>query len=357
MNKTLYCVISDHGFGHIAQTDPVLNRLFQLRTDIDIVIQSNAPQSLLHERFQFPFTLVRSSPDHGMIMNHALQINAHASHAYYRQRHQHWHQRVTHAAGTMQAYGPDLVYSNIDYVANAAATSLSIPIINLCSLNWYQIYRAYCGHMPGADEILQTMAASYNQACVFMAPEPSMPMPEIEQLTPIGVIAKRSEAISSRIRQQWQLPASTRLALLSFGGHEFDLDLSQWPTIPGWVYLVKEHSGPARADIRVYTELNQPYIDILGSVDVIMTKSGYGTFVEAACNNTAVLYLSRADWPEDPYLCTWLQSHARCLPITHEQLLSGKFADVFTQLQGQQQRPDVQPVGIEQAVSILSANL
>ena len=357
MNKTLYCVISDHGFGHIAQTDPVLNRLVELRPDINIVIQSQAPESLLRERFDFSFTLVRATADRGMIMNHALQIDAKASHDYYRQRHQHWQQQVKEAATFMQAHRPDLVYSNIDYLANAAAASLSIPVINLCSLNWYQIYQSYCGHMPGAAGILKTMAASYNLACEFLMPEPSMPMPEIRQSTPIGMIAHRGENVRSRILQLWQLPTDIKLALVSFGGHDFSLDLQQWPTTPGWVYLVKEYQGPPRADIKFTSELNLPYIDILSTVDVIMTKTGYGTFAEAACNQTDVLYIARPDWPEDRYLSDWLQAHARCQPLAYEQLLSGNLQAVFEQLNKQPIQPAAKPTGVEQAATVLSAKL
>lgn len=64
--------------------------------------------------------------------------------------------------------------------------------------------------------------------------------------------------------------------------------------------------------------------DLLRSVDAIVTKPGYGTFAEAACNGTAVLYQRRDDgWPEQDCLIDWLQAHARCAEVTAGDLLAG----------------------------------
>ena len=60
----------------------------------------------------------------------------------------------------------------------------------------------------------------------------------------------------------------------------------------------------------------------LRSVDVVLTKPGYGTFTEAACNGAAVLYLRRDDWPEQDCLIEWLETNARCLELGEVDLAS-----------------------------------
>ena len=40
------------------------------------------------------------------------------------------------------------------------------------------------------------------------------------------------------------------------------------------------------------------FTDLLCSVDAVITKPGYGTFTEAACNGTPVIYQRRKNWPE-----------------------------------------------------------
>ena len=39
------------------------------------------------------------------------------------------------------------------------------------------------------------------------------------------------------------------------------------------------------------------FIDVLASSDAVVTKIGYATFVEAACNGGGIKSAPRADWP------------------------------------------------------------
>ena len=61
--------------------------------------------------------------------------------------------------------------------------------------------------------------------------------------------------------------------------------------------------------------------DMLASCDAVLTKPGYGTFVEAACAGVPVLYVARKDWPEEPYLVNWLKRNGSCAEVEREHLL------------------------------------
>lgn len=78
--------------------------------------------------------------------------------------------------------------------------------------------------------------------------------------------------------------------------------------------------APATATVRGFDRYAFP--DLLRSVDVVLTKPGYGTFTEAACNGAAVLYLRRDDWPEQDCLIEWLETNARCLELGEVDLAS-----------------------------------
>ena len=67
-----------------------------------------------------------------------------------------------------------------------------------------------------------------------------------------------------------------------------------------------------------------PFTDVLCSVDAVLTKPGYGTFTEAACNGVPVLYLRRDDWPEQDCLIDWLHQNALCAEISATELASGR---------------------------------
>ena len=75
-----------------------------------------------------------------------------------------------------------------------------------------------------------------------------------------------------------------------------------------------------------------PFTDLLASVDAIVTKPGYGTFVEAATAGTPVLYLQRDLWPEQDVLIEWLQQEVRCEEISAEEFSSGQLAGKLDRL-------------------------
>ena len=72
--------------------------------------------------------------------------------------------------------------------------------------------------------------------------------------------------------------------------------------------------------------------DLVGAVDVVVTKPGYGTFTEAACNGTPVLYQRRKDWPEQDCLIAWLQEYGRCQAIGEDELLRGFLETALAQV-------------------------
>ena len=74
------------------------------------------------------------------------------------------------------------------------------------------------------------------------------------------------------------------------------------------------------------------FVDLLASVDAVVTKPGYGTFVEAACSGVPLLYVDRDDWPETPHFAAWLARHSRAARLSRERLLRGDFIDVLEEL-------------------------
>jgi hypothetical protein len=85
-------------------------------------------------------------------------------------------------------------------------------------------------------------------------------------------------------------------------------------------------------------------------VDAVISKEGYGTLVEAACNGVRMLLLTRPDWPETPYFIDWAKRNLsfRALPQDsgHEQLGS-----TLMDLLSLQMAPPIEPTGIREAAA------
>lgn len=89
----------------------------------------------------------------------------------------------------------------------------------------------------------------------------------------------------------------------------------------------------------------------------MITKPGYGVFVEAACHGIPLLYLQRDDWPETPYLSAWLATHARSCALSRGRLMKGEFVDELYRL-WHAPVPDAPLVtGVDEAAALLQTLL
>jgi hypothetical protein len=192
--------ISGHGFGHVAQTAPVLNALHRLIPTIRVTIRSAVAPTHLRSRVQLPFTHLPSEGDIGMVMSSALEVDIEKSRAAYKNFHADWNKRVADEATLLNELQADMVLSNVGYLALAGAQMLGIPNAALCSLNWADIFRHYCGE----NETTAQIRACYAKADAFLRATPGMEMGDLPNLIPVSPIAdigtNRREAIDRQLK-------------------------------------------------------------------------------------------------------------------------------------------------------------
>jgi hypothetical protein len=354
---TLYVALTYHGFGHVAQTAPIVNVLMEEEPLLRLVIESLAPRSLLQRHFHHPFEHLECGTDFGMVMHDSLDVDAEASHRRYGEQLQQWDALIADSRARLQQHRAALLFGNVPYVPLVAAHQLGIPSVSMCSLHWANIYQAYCGQLPGGDAVHRRLLQAYRCGDVFVAPAPSMPMPELENIVRTGPIARIGKPCRRELAAQLAIAADMRLVAVFMGGVETGIPLADWPRTPGTHWLIAGTPCPSRPDMTAIESLPQPYIDILCSVDALVTKPGYGSFAEAACNGVPVLYVPREVWPESPHLAAWLVQHGQCLRLDREVLATGALMPRLTQLWAQPAAAPLPPTGIRQTAAILAAQI
>jgi hypothetical protein len=344
--------ISGHGFGHLAQAGEVVRALRERRPELAVTVRGDLPEAMLHKRLPAGFQWEDGPLDVGMVNADALTVLGEASLEEYRTFHADWRQRVARQAQELARLAPDVVLADVPYLSLAAAAEAGIRSAALCSLNWADILRGYCGHREATQPILAEMETAYRQADVFLQPLPHMPMPFLDNAHPIGPIAPTAELHRSALEEALQVPTDMTIGLVSLGGIPFELDLSRWPlsTHRHWVV---NGTPPPRPDMTALSDLPLDHTEVLAACDVVVTKPGYGTFTEAACNGVDVLYLPRGDWPEEPYLTAWLHEHARARTIGREALASGRIETLLAAMAAQPRPRPPEATGAVEAAAYL----
>lgn len=345
--------ISGHGFGHVAQTAPILNRLYERMPQLRITVRTSVPLSHLRSRIHAPFAYLPCEGDIGMRMSSALDVCVDESRAAYRVFHADWKARSAAEARLLRELEADFMLSNVGYLPLAGAQRAGIPNAALCSLNWADIYRHYCGE----DEITAQIRDCYARADVFLRATPGMAMPDLPNLVPVAPIAATGANRREALDRLLKLAPGERLVLISLGGIDTPLSIERWPRIHGARWLVQKNWQANHPDAIVLETLPMDFSDLLASSDALICKPGYGSFVEAACSGVPVLYVRRPDWPESPALIAWLEQHGLCREISRSALEQGNFADVLDELWGATQPEPIIPEGADQVVEWIMERL
>jgi hypothetical protein len=345
--------ISGHGFGHVAQTAPVLNLLHQRIPQLRLTVRTAAPLAHLRTRIHAPFTHMPSEGDLGMAMSSALDIRVDESCAAYRAFHSGWDARIAGEARLLQAIGAKMVLSNVGYLPLGGAQLADIPNVALCSLNWFDIYRHYCGD----DAIASRIHACYANADAFLRATPGMAMANLPNLIPVAPIASIGKNRREELNRHLKLSKHEKLVLVSLGGIASRLPIERWPRIKGVRWLVERGWQAAHPDAVVLESLPMNFSDLLASSDALVCKPGYGSFAEAGCAGVPVLYVSRADWPESPALISWLQQHGLCREVSRDALERGDIAGSLEELWNAPRPAPFAPAGAEQVADWLATKL
>jgi UDP:flavonoid glycosyltransferase YjiC (YdhE family) len=274
--------------------------------------------------------------------------------------HQGWDDKVKALAQQFIDSQVDVVLADVPYLPLAAAQVAGIPSVALCSLNWADILSHYVG-LGKPQAIIDNMYAAYQSARYFLQPAPSMAMPKLDNQRAIGPccapgIAQKKTLLSPA--KQRKALNNPWLILVGMGGIPFELSLEHWPTQHQGrplCYLVSPPSANTHSNALSIEASGLTYSDLVASVDLIITKPGYGMFAEAAAAGVPVLFTARGDWPETEALVTWLQSKAHCAQITTDALRAGTFEKELSRLLTQGHYTPVVPTGNDEAATLIAA--
>ena len=353
----LLLALSGHGYGHLAQAAPVVNALREQLPELILSICGSLPHAVVAARIKgdFDYQLVELDPV--LCMLNAWEVDVMASRQVYRTFHRDWQPGIQSDAGLLQQCQPDLVLADIPYRILLAAAGLEIPAVALCSLNWASIYAAYCDDSSEDRQIIEQMNSAYCSATVFLAPTPSMIMPDLDNVTSIGPVARVGCRQKEMLLQRCAADPGLQPVLVALGGISTQLPVDNWPRMEGVVWIFTEALHSDRADMIDFDLLDMTFIDVLASCDVVLTKPGYGTYTEAVCNGVPVLTIERQDWPETVFLNSWVEQHGHLEIMTAGQFYSGQFAQLLARLLGRHTGPALEPTGIAEAAGLIRSLL
>lgn len=316
----IWSAISSHGYGHAAQVIPVLNELGRRRPDLHVVLRTNVPRSFFESRLNLTWEISPCQLDIGCVQHGPIIMDWAATWQAHQAFHAAWGTRLRAEVEAIRNARADLVVGNIPYLAMAAGAAAGLPTIALASLSWDEILRDHVDpSQPWQTAILNDMRRAYAQATLLLRIAPGLPMRAFPHIKDIGPIAQPLPSEQTTLRTLLPVGSHDTLILVAFGGIPLtSLPLAHMESMTGFHFLIPGPIPPGSRRVHSIDRLPLPFSTLLSSVDVVMTKPGYGTIIEAVTVNTPVVYVRRYNFADEQPIVDYLQRYGRGVELPRD---------------------------------------
>ena len=329
----IWCAISGHGYGHAAQVVPVLNTLGTLVPGLTAVLRTTVPSSFFRDRLAIQWELSPAQQDIGCIQDGPLKIDINATWAAHQRFHEIWEARLSNEVAVMQATSPALIIADTPYLAIEAGFRAQIPTVALASITWDLVLKEYCHASDNShQQLIQGIRGSYAKAFIALRITPAPRIDVFSNIIDIGTIASPTSPERDRLASAIALAPNERTVLVGFGGVPLtSLPLEQMEPLRHYRFLFDGPVPPGYSRIHSTETLPFSFKTLLASVDVIMTKPGYGTIVEAVALQQPVVYVRRYNFADEPPLVDYLHRYGRGVELSIDDFTRGRWEPTLLQ--------------------------
>jgi hypothetical protein len=360
----IWCSISGHGFGHAAQMLPVLNELCHRVSGLRAILRTMVPPWFFDGRLTMAWEVSPAEQDIGCVQHGPLTIDVDATWAAHQAFHAEWEGRVLQEVAVIRHAAPDLVVSNISHLAVEAAARAGVPAVGLCSLSWDGVLEPFLdpeGPARSAQaEVVRRIRQSYGFADLMIRAAPGIPLSAFKKVVDIGPIAQPLAPDPARVRRAIGAGAHEQVVLVSFGGIMLDaLPYDRLERLTSYQFIV---SGPVPAGSRrVHSDASIPvsFGTLLASADMLVTKPGYSTVVEAVAQSKSVVYVRRYNFVDEDCLVAYLHRYGRAVELSAADFASGRWDTALNGVSRTSQPSETAPpaTGAAEAAVILAGYL
>lgn len=329
----IWCAISGHGYGHAAQVVAVLNALGSLVTGVTAILRTTVPTSFFRDRLAIQWELSPAEQDIGCVQDGPLKIDIDATWAAHRRFHESWKARLSNEVTAMRAASPALVLADTPYLALEAGSRAQIPSVALANFTWDLVLKEYCHASEKPHQrLIQCIRGSYAKAFLALRITPAPKIDAFSEIIDIGPIASPAPPERDRLASVLALTPDERTVLVGFGGIPLtSLPLEQMEQLRHYRFLFDGPVPPGYSRIHSTKTLPFSFKALLASVDVIMTKPGYGTIVEAVALQQPIVYVRRYNFADEPPLVDYLHRYGRGTQLSIDDFSRGRWEPALQQ--------------------------
>lgn len=334
--------ISGHGFGHASRQIETINALGALAPGLLPIVRTSAARWLFDRTARVPFTLIGGPCDTGVVQVDSLTLDESATIQHADAFHRQLPERAAREAAILQAHDVRLVVADAPPLACAAAARAGVPSVVLANFTWDWIYAGYPEPLASAPELIPTIQRAYAEAAAGWRLPMSGGFEAVQNVVDLPLIARHARHTGTETRAALGLPPDRPLVLSSFGGYGVrGLDMARLDCLTDYAVVLTGPDDPDPLPSGVHF-VREPrlydaglrYEDLVGAVDIVVSKPGFGIIAECVANDTALLYTSRGHFREYDVMVAEMPRMLRCGYIGQDDLFAGRWRDALDRVLG-----------------------
>jgi L-arabinokinase len=352
--------VSGHGFGHSTRTAEVLRQVRKRAPDLQITVTTSAPAFLFEGVVAPPLKTRHLECDVALVQKDALRIDEAATAARCREFAAGWDDLVASEAAWLKSAGARLVLADIPPLAFAAAAAAGLPSVGLSNFSWDWIYGHLAAREPALGEAAALARDAYAGAELLLRLPFAGDLSVFARIEDVPLVARRPATPKHQARRCLGL-GDEPVILLSFGGLGLPaIDLGAYGALEAYRFVLTGYSGnqPAPANLRLLDSRDLEaaglaYVDLVGAVDVVVTKPGYGIVTDCIGAGTRMVYTDRGDFPEYPILSEEMEQYIPAVFANNDEICHGRLGPALDRVRAipLPQRPRMD--GAEVAAALL----
>jgi L-arabinokinase len=334
---SIFFYVSGHGFGHASRQIEVMNAVGRLLPSYTIVIRTSASRWLFDHTMRAPFTWLEGPADTGIVQIDSLRLDERETIRQAERFYRDFGVRRDLEAALLGEHNARFVVSDAPPLACAAAAWLGIPCTVVANFTWDWIYEGYPEHLAEAPDLIPTIRGAYSQADEAWRLPMHGGFAAFDRIIDVPFIGRRATRDRTDVRRILGLPADRRLALSSFGGYGLGtLDHAGFDCLDRFGIVITGHREPESVprgvhfiNERAIFDAGLRYEDLVGAVDVVVSKPGFGIIAECVTNDTPMLYTSRGRFVEYDVLVAEMPRVLRCGFLDEPSLRAGRWREAL----------------------------
>jgi L-arabinokinase len=348
MKKHIAYYISSHGYGHGVRSCDIIRALNRLYPSVSVTMTTDMPASFLRNRLETDRNAIRpGSFDVGMVQLDSIRVDVPVTlkkvQALYARKAE-WIESET---AFLRENEISLVVADIPAIPVEAAKELGLPVIAVGNFAWDWIYSEFAETDPLWHPLIREFEQGYGKVDLLLRlpfAEPMKTFPIIEDIS--SLVATPGWNRREELVKLTGCDSKKKWVLLSFTSLDWDDEaLSNAEALSAYEFFTVKPLEWRRKNIHAIDRNRIPFSDVLASVDVVISKPGFGLMSECVVNRKPLIYADRADFREYHVLVEGIRRYLKNVHIPAELLYQGKLDEALRAIWNQSEPKETLAAG------------